>query len=178
MGEQRRHIVLVGLPGSGKSTVGVLAAQRLSARFVDLDLVIAARVGKPISHIFAEEGEAEFRRLEREEMERELALPAAVIAAGGGWAAQPGNLDRAGAKALAIYLDLDPEEAARRLVQAGGLKERPLLDGSRDPVRALRDLLATRQPWYRRCPAKVDASADPEQVVDSVVSLARSLGGW
>ncbi|GBD32270.1 MAG: shikimate kinase [Gemmatimonadales bacterium] len=177
MGEGRRHLILVGLPGSGKSTVGKLVAEELDARFVDLDLAIAARAGKSIAEIFATEGEAVFRRLEREAMERELEGAPAVIAAGGGWAAQPGNLEGARRKAVAIYLEVRPEEAARRMQQNRELSERPLLAGQ-EPERALRDLLALRESWYRLCEARVDGSPGPEQVAWAVVNLARSLGGW
>jgi shikimate kinase len=152
-------------------------ARALEARFVDLDRVIAARAGKSIAEIFAEDGEAEFRRLEREAMERELDGMPAVIAAGGGWAAQPGNLALARQKAVAIYLEIDPEEVARRIELAGRISERPLL-GGRELSGALRDLLAAREPWYRLCEARVDASARPQQVALAVVNLARSVGGW
>ncbi len=177
MAERKRHLILVGLPGSGKSTVGALVAQELNARFVDLDRVIAGRAGKSIPEIFAQEGEAVFRSLEREAMERELEGVPAVIAAGGGWAAQPCNLSLARPKALAIYLELDPREAARRLEHSGEVSERPLLAG-REPERALKDLLVLREAWYRVCEARVDGSGSPEQVARSVLSLARTLGGW
>lgn len=177
MAEQQRHLILVGLPGSGKSTVGALVARELDARFVDLDRVIAARAGKSIPEIFAQEGEAVFRRLEREAMERELEGVPAVIAAGGGWAAQPRNLSLARPRALAIYLELDPREAARRLEWSGEVSDRPLLAG-REPEQALTDLFALRESSYLLCEARVDASGSPEQVARSVLSLARTIGGW
>jgi len=84
----KRHVVLIGLPGSGKSTVGRLVAERLGAAFVDIDAIIERREGRPIALIFAEKGEAAFREMERKEMETTLAAEPAVIAPGGGWAAQ------------------------------------------------------------------------------------------
>ena len=86
----KRHIVLVGLPGSGKTTVGRLVAEQLHAGFVDVDAIVERREGRPIALIFAEKGEAAFREMERKEMETALASEPAVIAPGGGWAAQPG----------------------------------------------------------------------------------------
>ena len=83
----KKHIVLIGLPGSGKTTVGRIVAEALHAGFVDVDAILARREGEPISMIFAEKGEAAFRELERKEMETALGNEAAVIAPGGGWAA-------------------------------------------------------------------------------------------
>lgn len=177
MGEGKRHVVLVGLPGSGKSTVGPLVAGELKALFVDLDRAIAERAGMSIAQIFEREGEGEFRRLEREAMERALEGAPGVIAAGGGWAAEPGNLELVRERALAIYLEVDPQEAARRMERAGEISERPLIAG-RAPDLALRHLLSLREPWYRLCEARVDASASPEEVARRVANLARSLGGW
>src|SRR5207244_6787112 len=76
----KRHIVLIGLPGSGKSAVGRLAAEQLHAGFVDIDAIVERREGRPITLIFAEEGEAAFREMERKEMETALASEPAVIA--------------------------------------------------------------------------------------------------
>lgn len=174
----RRHIILVGLPGSGKSTVGPLVAKALGAPFADLDSAIAARTGKAIAEIFAQSGEAHFRRLEREEMERALAGPPAVIAPGGGWAAQPGNLDAASAKALTIYLRIDPAQAALRASAPAMADARPLLQG-RDPHHAMEDLLQAREASYARCDVTVDAgTSTPQEVAQKVINLARSQGGW
>src|SRR6266536_1442498 len=90
----KRHIVLIGLPGAGKSTVGRLVAERLHAGFVDIDNLLIRKEGKPIAMIFAEKGEQAFREMERKEVEAALGNEPAVIAPGGGWAAQPGALSR------------------------------------------------------------------------------------
>ncbi len=171
----KRHVVLIGLPGSGKSTVGRLAAERLQAGFVDIDAIVERREGRPIAMIFAEKGEAAFREMERKEMETALAGEPAVIAPGGGWAAQPGAIDAAKTHALVIYLYTRPETASQRAAPEG---TRPLSTGD-DPVARMRQLQKEREQFYRGAHAQVDADrkAAP-QVANEVVRLAQSSAGW
>ncbi|HXV85327.1 MAG TPA: shikimate kinase, partial [Gemmatimonadales bacterium] len=121
------HIVLVGLPGSGKTTVGRMVAATLAARFVDLDERIAGQERMSVEQIFAERGEAAFRRLETAAMRATLEEEAAVLAPGGGWAAHPGNLEDASHRALTVYLKVTASEAADRVRLSG--RVRPLLAG-------------------------------------------------
>ena len=88
----KRHIVLIGLPGSGKTTIGRLVAERLGTGFVDSDVIIVRKMQMPIARIFATQGELKFREMEKETMEQALAGPPSVLAPGGGWAVQPGQL--------------------------------------------------------------------------------------
>jgi shikimate kinase len=172
---RRRHVVLVGLPGSGKSTVGPLVAGGLETSFVDLDGAIERRSSVTVPELFGRYGEASFRVLERREMERVLAAEPCVVAAGGGWAAQPGNLESAEGRALLVYLALPAEVAARRV--AATSVERPLLAG--DVPERMEGLLAARAGCYERCEARVDAAAGPpETVAADVLRLARSRAGW
>ena len=171
----KRHIVLIGLPGSGKTTVGKMAADRLQASFVDIDTILARREGRPIALIFAEKGEGEFREMERKEMDTALAGEPAVIAPGGGWAAQPGAVDAAKPHALVIYLYARPETAAQRAAPEG---TRPLLMGE-DPVGRMRQLQKEREPFYRVAHAQIDAERKSmSQVANEVVRLAQSSAGW
>lgn len=172
----KRHLILVGLPGSGKSTVGALAAAELCVGFTDLDGVVEAMAGVPITEIFATRGEAAFRELEREAMDAALLGSPQVIAPGGGWAAQPGNLAAAEDRALVMYLAISPEAAARRL---DGDMTRPLLAGAAQPREMLEQLLLAREPFYRLAAIEVDAeSGPPEFVAKAVVSAARGVGGF
>jgi shikimate kinase len=172
----KRHVVLVGLPGSGKNAVGQLVAEALHATFVDIDAILARREGRPITMIFAEQGEAAFREMERKEMDAALVHEPAIIAAGGGWAAQPGAMERAKAHALVVYLRTRPETATQRAATPEGT--RPLLMGE-DPMARMRQLLKERESSYLKADAAVDTDRrTPEQVAGEVVRLAQRSAGW
>ncbi len=166
--------MLIGLPGAGKSTVAELAAAHLAAPWCDLDARIAATAGRSIAAIFAAEGEAAFRDLERRAMETALAEPPQFIAAGGGWAAQPGHVAAAQARALVIYLEIPPDVAAARLA---GVTDRPLLAGA-DPGERIDHLYREREAWYRQAPVHVAARRAAADVTVDVIAVARRDAGW
>ncbi|HET8713092.1 MAG TPA: shikimate kinase [Gemmatimonadales bacterium] len=171
----KRHLVLIGLPGAGKSTVGRLVAERLHTGFVDIDTILIRKEGKPITLIFAEKGEPAFRQMERKEVEAALEHEPAVIVPGGGWAAQPGQLDGAKSRGYFIYLKARAEIAAGRAEPSG---TRPVLMGD-DPVAIMRELYAERDPYYTRADATVLTEAKSvEKVADEIVRLAQMNAGW
>ena len=139
-------ILLVGLPGSGKSTVGRQLGRRLSMPFVDSDAVIEQRIGCSIREFFEREGEDAFRDVEQTALQ---ALCAAsephVIATGGGIVLREANRRCLRGAGTVVYLRSAPEELARRLRHD---TQRPLLQGV-DPLVRLRDLYAARDPLYR-----------------------------
>ena len=135
----KRHIVLVGLPGSGKTTVGRLAANLLSTAFTDIDETVVAAAGMSVAEVFRVGKEVQFRRIERAAMDGALAAPSHVVAPGAGWMVQPGNL-AAAAEAVLVYLKISPQTAAARLA---GDQSRPLLQDA-DPAARLSELLAQR----------------------------------
>jgi shikimate kinase len=172
-GRARRHVVLIGLPGAGKSAAGRVAAGLLDAAFTDLDRMIVLETGRSIPELFADPGEAGFRDLERAAMGRVLVGAPQVVAPGGGWAAQPGNLDAA-AGAFLVHLRVSPEVAAARLEQE---RDRPLLQG--DPQHRLERLWRERERFYLRAHAEVDTDAmSPVLVAEAVAKLARREAGW
>ena len=171
----KRHIVLIGLPGAGKSTIGRMVAERLQAGFVDIDSILNRKEGKPISMIFAEKGEPAFREMERKEVEAALSHEPAVIAPGGGWAAQPGALDSAKPRGYIVYLKARAEVAAGRAEPSG---TRPVLMGD-DPLARMKDLFTQRDPFYAKADATVLTEAkSAENVAAEVVKLAQMSAGW
>lgn len=170
-----RHLVLVGLPGAGKSTVGKLVAEALNTSVIDVDGLLVREMGMPISQIFGMVGEPRFREIERDAVNAAQARDPCVIVPGGGWAAQPGNLDAAKQACLVIYLKCQAATAAKRSEQG---EARPLLAGV-DPAQRMRALLDEREPFYLRADHQVDAERLPaEAVAAEVMTLARQYGGW
>jgi shikimate kinase len=171
----RRHVLLVGLPGSGKTTVGRLAAATLGAPFVDLDAEVQRRAGKTIGRIFQEDGEPAFRSLEAVCGRDALGGIAAIVAAGGGFFEDAANRLTGRARGIAIYLQVEPSTAAARL-EGGAV--RPLLEGA-DPTARLAELLLKRKAGYLAVDHVVETDgSSAEQVARDVVSLARGHAGW
>ncbi len=171
----KRHLILVGLPGAGKTTVGRLVAERLGAAFVDTDAIIVRKMQMPVVSIFGALGEAAFRKMEREAMAGVLAGPPSVISPGGGWVVQPGALESARPNSYLVYLKAMITTIAKR---TGGDGSRPILVGE-DPHEILRALLKEREPFYLQADAEVKSDMrTPEQVAEEIVVLARANAGW
>jgi shikimate kinase/3-dehydroquinate synthase len=167
-------VVLVGLPGSGKSVIGKRLAQRHHAAYVDLDEAIEREAGAPIPRIFEEEGEAGFRARERAAVAAlgpadEGGRLSRVVATGGGAVVDPRNRWHLYRGRLAIWLDGRPEVLAQRLRRSATV--RPLVAG-RDPIGAVRALHAAREPFYAAA-SHVNGIAEVGAVLETTDRLVR-----
>ncbi|WP_413888833.1 shikimate kinase [Candidatus Aalborgicola defluviihabitans] len=138
-------ISLVGLPGSGKSTVGRQLARRLQLPFFDSDHVIEERLGYSIREAFARDGEDHFRDLEEAVLDELTLIPNAVVSTGGGAVIRPATRQRLRERGQVVYLNSSADEIYRRLRHD---QNRPLLQVA-DPLGRMRDLYAARDPLYR-----------------------------
>lgn len=169
-----RTLVLVGLPGSGKTTVGRSLAKRMRLSFVDSDHVIEARIGCSIRDFFAREGEARFRDEEQQALEELAAGPACVLATGGGAVLREANREILRSAGHVVYLRATPEELWRRLRRD---TKRPLLQVS-DPQEKLRQLFTERDELYRSTAQFVaDTSRQSVPTLVNMVLMQLERGG-
>ena len=162
-------VFLVGMPGSGKTTVGRLLAARLGARFVDLDDVVEREAGRTIDEIYAAGGEAAFRDLEEGAMAdvaASVGAEDAVVATGGGVVLREANRRVLSGGSEVVFLDAPPEVLLPRIRGTAG---RPLLRSGTPFDR----IAADRRPLYEEVATiRLDATRPPDDLVDE---LARSL---
>ncbi|MGH7651412.1 MAG: shikimate kinase [Gemmatimonadaceae bacterium] len=166
------HLIIVGLPGVGKTTIGKAAARRLGRTFLDFDREIERRAGMEVREIFRVMGEQHFRGLELE-LSRELsAQEGMVLSPGGGWITQRDSVELLRSTGRIIYLRASPEAVARRLRR---VETRPLLAG-RDPVVALRELYEKRRTLYETADIVLDTERlVRKQLIAKVVELASTI---
>ena len=168
--ERKTHLILVGLPGSGKSTVGKAVAAALDCPFMDLDAEIERREAMTVAEIFAARGEAGFRDLERLLTQELRDAPPTILAPGGGWIANPGCSALLCPPAKMIYLLTSPARAVRRM--GSKIQKRPLLAGAY-PVSGLETLLAAREKLYLQADHTVSVDSIPfKTIVERIVALA------
>jgi shikimate kinase len=167
---RRRPIVLVGLMGVGKSTIGRRLAQRLRLPFVDADHEIERAAGLSIAEIFDRFGEPHFRDGERRVITRLLDGSPKVLATGGGAFINDATRARILALSTAVWLDADVSVLAERV---GRRATRPLLVG-RDPNEVLGELAATRNPIYAEAHIHIRSQPAPhEATVDAILAALR-----
>ena len=167
---QKYYVILIGMMASGKSTVGAHLARRLGWEFFDTDAVITQEKGKPVSQIFAEEGETEFRCCETQTLARLTNLDRVVIATGGGAPMFEVN-QKLLSRGFVVQLAVRVSDVLERTQND---TSRPLLQGD-NPLRKIRSLLIGRTPVYDVVSdKKVSVSRrNPSQIVDEILSDKR-----
>lgn len=167
-----RNVALIGFMGAGKSAVGRLVAELLRFQFVDTDELIETRTGRTISQIFAQDGEAHFRALEREVVLQLADTQRLVIATGGGLPTNQANLDSLKQHALVVCLWAGAERIYERVRHQ---KHRPLLQTA-DPFAKIQELLAARAPFYRQADILLNTdNRSVRQVAQQVVQHFQSV---
>lgn len=167
-----RSVVLIGLMGAGKTTVGRRLAAAMARPFNDADHEIERAAGRTVNEIFEDFGEAAFRDGERRVIARLLDETPMVLALGGGAFVDPQTRALVKEKAISVWLQADVETLAARV---GRRDTRPLLrDG--DPLEILERLLAVRQPAYAEADIQVDASTGTHQATAD--SILAALKAW
>ncbi|WP_300652471.1 shikimate kinase [Hydrogenophaga sp.] len=169
-----RSCFLIGLPGSGKSTVGRQLARRVSLPFFDSDQVIEQRLGCSIREFFEREGEERFRDIEAVVIDELSSGPTCVLSTGGGSVLRSENRERLKHRGTVVYLRSTPEEIFRRLRHD---RNRPLLQVA-DPQQRLRDLCAVRDPLYRETAHFVIETGRPSvAMLVNMIVMQLELGG-
>lgn len=164
------NLYLVGFMGTGKTTVSRIVAARLGHRWLDSDHEIERAQKRSIADIFATDGEAAFRGMEREFVLNGHPAERTVVACGGGLVVQPGMLAELQKRGVVICLHATVETILRR---TAGSRQRPLLNVE-DPEKRIRDLYAVREPVYRRSGSVVLTDNRPQiDVVQHVLRVYR-----
>ena len=167
-------LVLVGLPGSGKTTVGRQLARRLAIPFVDSDHAIESRLGCSVREYFEREGEARFRDIESEVLNDLSRNHSGVLSSGGGSVLRAENRQLLRERGHVFYLRSTPEEVFRRLRHD---QNRPLLQVS-DPMARLRDLFDARDPIYKEAAHYVIETNRPSvaTLVNMIIRQLEQIG--
>ena len=168
----RHHVVLLGLRGAGKSTVGPLVAERIGVPFVELDSCIEAASSLRLGEIFQMHGESYYRATERSELARLLAGEPCIVAVGGGIVSDQASYQSLQLRARTVWLRAEPEDHWHRVIAQGDT--RPMADNEQAFV-DLRRILAEREPLYRQADVVVDTSGRAlDEVVEEVVSSLKA----
>lgn len=169
-----RPIVLVGLMGAGKTSVGRRLAEKLGIPFIDADQEIEAAAGQPIKDIFAEHGEAYFREGERRVIQRLLGNGAQVLATGGGAYMNDETRARIRAAGVSVWLKAPLPLLMKRVAKR---HDRPLLQ-TEDPEAVMRDLMDKRYPIYAEADVTVESrDVQHGQMVNDVIRALAQLDG-
>jgi shikimate kinase len=162
-----KNIYLIGMPSSGKSTLGKELARNLSYTFTDMDKLIETREQKTISEIFSNQGEAHFRELEKKTLLGFQPDQSMVIATGGGVPCFHDNMQFIKNNGVSVFLNVELDDLAKRLYKAQG-NNRPLLDKSQSEEAVIASIKKTyeeRLPFYKQADIQVDGEINVSQLL-------------
>ena len=165
----KTNVALIGFMGTGKTAVGEALAKKLNRKFVELDLLIERKAGKPIPEIFRQDGEVAFRELEIEAAKEIAKQKYLVIACGGGVVLNKINIDRLRRESIIVYLTASPRIILKRVSSEEG--QRPLLEVD-NPTLTIRELLRFRKPFYEQAAditintSKLDTDSVVKQIIN------------
>lgn len=165
-----KNIILTGFMGTGKSTIGRLLAQQLQRPFIDMDVELEQRLGKPIAAVFAQEGEGAFRAAESDLCQELAQKVGLVISTGGGALVNPANRQLLGASGVLICLNASVDEILNRVAQNS---DRPLLPGDREERRQRSErLLVARRDAYGAMPHQIETTGKtPAQIIREIEAI-------
>ena len=162
-----KNIYLVGMPSSGKSTLGKELARNLGYSFTDMDKLIETREQKTVSEIFSNYGEAHFRELEKKTLHGFQPDPSMVIATGGGVPCFNNNMEFIKQNGVSIFLNVDVNDLAKRLYKAQG-NNRPLLDKTQSEevvIETIKKTFQERLHEYQKSDIQVDGEITVSQII-------------
>lgn len=161
-----KNIVLIGLMGSGKTTIGKKVAEKLSMKFVDTDELIVKKAQKSIKQIFAEDGELFFRNLESEVIEEVSKQENIVISTGGGAVLREENIDNLKKNGILFHLFAPAEELFKRIKDD---TERPLIN-TKNPIKTLKTIQDNREIFYGQADFKINTGEKPpDEATDEII---------
>lgn len=165
--ELKKHIFLIGMMGTGKTTIGKKLARHIQLPLVDMDHQLESRWGFSISEFFERYGERDFRKAESDLLRELITRPASVIITGGGIVIKPENRDLMTKNGWVIQLTAHPDELIRRLAND---QSRPLLKG--DPSTKIKRLLKEREKLYQFAHLTIDTTErTPDTIVEEITRL-------
>ena len=165
-----KNIVLVGMMGAGKTTVGELLAKKLNREFVDIDRVIELEQEKSIIEIFTDDGEEIFRKLENETIKKYSNMSDLIISTGGGTIENIENLSNLQKNGIVIYLKADIEELFKRVKNE---TQRPLLQ-EKDPLEVIKKLIKKREKFYFRANITIITnSKSPNEITEEIIKALK-----
>ena len=166
-----KNIVLVGMMGAGKTTVGELLATKLNRELKDIDRVIEQEQKKSIIEIFTDDGEEVFRKLESETIEKFSNMSDLIISTGGGALEKANNLSNLQKNGIIIYLKADIEELFKRVKNE---TQRPLLK-EQDPLEVIKKLIKKREKFYLMADITIITdNKSPEKITEEIIKAIKN----